>query len=78
MCAAASELPLAARAQEVEHRVVLRRIAEIISDNRLQDVIHQVLHRADAADHFRRVERADVDDLRHVQVEREAVLANAP
>ena len=71
-------LPLAARAQEVEHRVVLRRIAEIISHNRLQHMIHQVLHRADARDHLRRVQRADVDDLRHIQVEREAVLATAP
>ena len=67
-------LALAARAQEIEHGVILRRVAEIISDNRLQDVIDQVLHRADARDHLRRIQRADVDDLRHVEVEGEAVL----
>ena len=68
------DLPLAARAEEIEHGVILRRVAEIISDNRLQDVIDQVLHRADARDHLRRIERADVDDLRHVEVEGEPVL----
>ncbi len=77
MCSRRFRLALAARAQEVEHGVVLRRIAEVIPHNRLQHVVHQVLHRADARDHLRRVERADVDDLRHVQVEREPVLATA-
>ena len=43
---------------------VLRRVAEVVADDRLQHVVHQVLHRADARDHLRRVRRADVDDLR--------------
>ena len=73
MCSRGFRLALAAGAQEVEHRVVLRRIAEIISDNRLQHMVHQVLHRTHARDHLRRVERADVDDLRDIQVEREPI-----
>ena len=33
-------LPLAARAQEIEHGIVLRRVAEIVSDDRLEHVVH--------------------------------------
>ena len=65
---------MAAGVEEVEHGGVLRGVAEIISDNRLQDVIDEVLHGADARDHFRRVEPADMDDLRDVNVERESIV----
>ena len=68
------DLPLAAGAQKIEHGEVLRGVAEIISDRRLQDVVHEVLHGANAADDLRGIERADVDDLGHVEVEREPVL----
>ena len=37
-------LPLTTRAEEIEHGEVLRRVAEIISDNRLQHVVDEVLH----------------------------------
>ena len=62
------------RRQELEHRHLLRRVAEVVADGRLQHVVDQVLHRPDARDHARRVLHADVDDLRHVEAEREAVL----
>src|SRR6185295_17104970 len=65
---------LGARSQKIEHRVILGRVAEIIADNRLKHVIHQVLHRTDAGDHLRRVEGSDVNDLRYIKVEGEAVL----
>jgi hypothetical protein len=45
-----------------------------LADGRLQHVVDQVLHRADARDHARRVLHPDVDDLRDVEREREAVL----
>ena len=47
------DLALAARAQEIQHGIVLRRIAEVVSDNRLQDMVHQILHRPDARNHLR-------------------------
>ena len=73
MSSNASRWRSAARRQELEHRVLLRRVAEVVADRRLQHVVHQVLHRADARDHARRILHTDVDDLRHVEVEREAV-----
>ena len=36
-------------------------------------MVHQVLHRTDARDHTRRVLRADVNDLRNIELERETV-----
>lgn len=67
-------LPRAAGVEEIEHRVVLGGVAEIVSDDRLQRVVDEVLHRADARDYLGGVEGADVDDLCDVEVEREAVL----
>ena len=67
------DLPVTAGIEEVEHGVVLRGVAEIISDNRLQRVVDQVLHRADARDDLGRIEGADMDDLRDIEIEREAV-----
>ncbi len=67
-------LPLAARGQEIEHRVVLRRVPEVVADDGLQHVVHEVLDRTHPGDDLGRVESAHVDDLRHVEVEGEAIL----
>jgi tRNA(Ile)-lysidine synthase TilS/MesJ len=67
------DLALSTGTQEVEHRVILRRIAEIISDDRLQDVVHEVLHRTDARNHLRRVQRPNMNDLRDVEIKRKTI-----
>ena len=74
MLSNASRCRADAGGQELEHGHLLRRVAEVVADRRLQHVVDEVLHRADARDHARRVLHADVDDLRDVEAEREAVL----
>ena len=59
-------LAQAASREEVEHDRGLGRVAEVVADDRLEHVIHQVLDRPDAADDLGRIQRADVDDLGHV------------
>ena len=66
-------LPLAARRQELQHRHLLGRVAEVVGHGRLQHVVDQVLHRAHPGDHPGGVLHADVDDLGDIQGEGEAV-----
>ena len=66
-------LALAARAEEVQHGVVLGGVAEVVAHDGLQHVVDEVLQRACAADDLGRLVGADVDDLRHVEIEGKAV-----
>lgn len=62
-------LTIAAGVEEIEDDMVLRGIAEIVSDDRPERVVDEILHRAEARDDLGCVEGADVDDLGNVQIE---------
>ncbi len=59
--------------EEVDDVRVLRRIAEVVADGRLEHLRDERFHTAKPSDHLRRRVARDVDDLAHVQVECEAV-----
>lgn len=60
--------------KEIECARVLHGVAEVVTDDRFQDLGNQIVHVAESSDHHRRILTRDVNDLAHIERNLEAVL----
>lgn len=66
-------LTLATRLQEADDIRVLRRVAKVVADRRLEHLRDEVRHAPEPRDHLGCIAPRDVDDLRYVEVELETI-----